>query len=178
MNIYRQSIILFGIVIPILFGIAVVAIGYTVKSKMFDSYQTKIQDYQTHQTAERESRKVESQIIKDRMHLDRWTKQLSLETASAVGTNLRAIYDKQPKNEITQTSFERAQSESGFGMASAQKSTSVRIAFRGTYRTMQKAFLELETRMPQLQLEEFKMEPLATSPSLMNFQVTYTAWEN
>jgi len=178
MNIYRQSIILFGIVIPVLLGIAVVAVGYTVQSKMVESYQTKIQDYQTHQKAEIASRDVESKIIKERKHLERWTEQLSQETSSVVGTNLRAIYDKQPKNEITQTSFERPQSEGSLGAASAQNSSNLRIAFRGTYRTMQKAFLELETRMPQLQLEEFKMEPIGTSPSLMNFQVTYTAWEN
>ena len=177
MNIYRQSIILFGIVIPTILGIAVVAGGYTLKSQMFESYQTKIQDYQTHQKAEAASREVESQIIKDRKHLGRWSEQLAQEASSVVGTNLRAIYDKQPKNEITQTSFERPQSEGGFGLASAQNSTQLRIAFRGTYRTLQKAFLELETRMPQLQLEEFKMEPIPTSPSLMNFQVTYTAWE-
>lgn len=178
MNIYRQSIILFGIVIPILFGIAVVAIGYKIQSKMVESYQTKIEDYQTHQKAEASSRDVESKIIKERKHLERWTQQLSQETSSVVGTNLRAIYEKQPKNEITQTSFERPQSEGGLGLSSAQNSSNLRIAFRGTYRTMQKAFLELETRMPQLQLEEFKMEPISTSPSLMNFQVTYTAWEN
>lgn len=177
MNIYRQSIILFGIVIPIILGIIVVVAGYTLKSKMFDSYQSKIQDYQTHQKAENASREVESKIIKERKHLERWTEQLSQETSSVVGTNLRAIYEKLPKNEITQTSFERPQSEAGFGQASAQNSTHIRIAFRGTYRTLQKAFLELETRMPQLQLEEFKMEPINTSNSLMNFQVTYTAWE-
>jgi hypothetical protein len=37
--------------------------------------------------------------------------------------------------------------------------------------------MELETRMPQLQLQEIKIDPSPQS-SLLNFQVTYTAWEN
>jgi hypothetical protein len=52
------------------------------------------------------------------------------------------------------------------------------MAFRGTYRTLQRAFLALETRMPQLQLQELRLEPNATQSSLINLQVTYTAWEN
>jgi len=46
---------------------------------------------------------------------------------------------------------------------------------------MQRAFLELETRMPQLQLQEMRIEPNSNqqNPSpLLNVQVTYTAWEN
>ena len=61
---------------------------------------------------------------------------------------------------------------------SAQKSSQIRIAFRGTFRTMQRAFLELETRMPQLQLQDLKIDPSSSGSALLNFQVTYTAWEN
>jgi hypothetical protein len=42
---------------------------------------------------------------------------------------------------------------------------------------MQKAFLELETWMPQLQLEDLKIDPSSSLTSLLNFQVSYTAWE-
>ena len=52
------------------------------------------------------------------------------------------------------------------------------MAFRGTFRTMQRAFLELETRMPQLQLQELRIDPSSSQSSLLNFQVIYTAWEN
>jgi hypothetical protein len=52
------------------------------------------------------------------------------------------------------------------------------MAYRGTFRTLQRAFLALETRMPQLQLQEFKIEPNSTQASLLNLQVTYTSWEN
>jgi hypothetical protein len=86
--------------------------------------------------------------------------------------------DHLPNKEIQQTAFEPTSTKSGFGAVSAQSSSQLRIAFRGTYRTMQRAFLELETRMPQLQLQELRIDPSSNQSSLLNFQVSYTAWEN
>jgi hypothetical protein len=53
----------------------------------------------------------------------------------------------------------------------------VKLAFRGTFRSVLKAFLELESRMPQLQLQDLKIDPSTSASSSLNFQVTYTAWE-
>jgi hypothetical protein len=178
MHLYRQSIILFGIAVPVLCTAAIAGVGYLLKSKMTASFETKMRTYKTYEQGRLAGLEIEAQVIRQREHLQRWSEQLSQETASAVATNLREISDKLPTKEIQQTAFERPSNRSGFGAASAQDSSQIRIAFRGTYRTMQQAFLELETRMPQLQLQEFKIDPIATNSSLMNFQVTYTAWEN
>lgn len=178
MHFYRQPIIFFGIVVPILLAAAVVAGGAAIKSNMAKSFLEKESKYRTFQQSSAEARKIEKQIISQRSHLDRWNVQLSEETASAVATNLREISEKLPGKEIQQTAFERPTGNGGFGSASAQNSSQIRIAFRGTYRTLQQAFLQLETRMPQLQLQEFRMDPNSTQSSLLNFQVTYTAWEN
>ena len=66
----------------------------------------------------------------------------------------------------------------GIGSASAQNSSQIRMGFRGTFRTLQRAFLELETRMPQLQLESISLQPVSTSGFLLTAQITYTAWQN
>ena len=66
----------------------------------------------------------------------------------------------------------------GFASVSAQKSSQIRLGFRGTYRGLQRAFLELETRMPQLQLQEIKIDANSTQASMNNVDITYTAWEN
>lgn len=178
MHLYRQSIILVGAVVPVLCAGLIVGLGSMVKSKMTTSFANKQKTYKTYEQARSQGVKLEAEVIRNREHLERWEEQLSLETASTVATNLREISEKLPAKEIQQTAFERPSTSSGFGSASAQNSSQIRIAFRGTYRTLQRAFLELETRMPQLQLQEFKMDPISTHASLMNLQVTYTAWEN
>ena len=142
------------------------------------SFDNKQRNYKPTNKAASPALEIEAQVTRQRQHLDRWNKQLSQETASAVATNLREISEHLPGKEIQQTAFERPSGSGGFGSASAQNSSQIRIAFRGTFRTLQRAFLELETRMPQLQLQEFRMDPISTQSSLLNFQVTYTAWEN
>lgn len=178
MSFYRQSIILFGIVVPLILALAVIAAGYVVKSKMTESFALKRQNFLTHQQARSQAVAVEKEVKSRRPHLERWNKDLAQETASVVGNHLRAIAEKLPNKEIQQTAFDPSSSKSGFGSASAQDSSRIRISFRGTFRTLQRAFLELETRMPQLTLEDLSIEPATNSPYQVTMQVTYTAWEN
>lgn len=178
MNLYRQSIILFGIVIPILIAAAIVGTGFFLKGKMVSSYENKQDNFKKYEQGRIAGLEIEAQVTRQRQHLDRWKAQLSEETASSVATTLRSIMEHLPSKEIQQTAFERPGSSAGFGTAAAQTSSQIRIAFRGTYRTLQQAFLELETKMPQLQLQELKMDPSSSQSSLMNLQVTYIAWEN
>jgi hypothetical protein len=178
MHFYRQAIILFGVIVPIVIAAAIIGVGFLVKSNMTESYAMKEKNFKGYEQGRLAALEIESQVIRERKHLDRWNAQLSEETASAVATNLREISESLPGKEIQQTSFERPANSSGFGSASASSSSQIRMAFRGTFRTLQRAFLELETRMPQLQLQEFRMDPNSSQSSLLNFQVTYTAWEN
>lgn len=178
MNHYRQAIALFGVVVPIVIAAAVVGAGSLIKSKMTASFAAKESNFKSYEQGRLAALEIEGNVIRERQHLDRWNAQLSEETASAVATNLREISENLPAKEIQQTSFERPATNGGFGSASAHKSSQIRMAFRGTYRTLQRAFLELETRMPQLQLQELRMDPSPTQTSLLNLQVTYTAWEN
>ena len=179
MHLYRQSIIIFGIVLPVVVAAAVIGGGFSVKSKMLESFQNKQKTYVTYEQGRLAGLEIEKNVRLQRNPLNRWNEQLALETASAVATNLRKIYEHFPSKEIQQTAFERPPSAAGgFGAVAAQKSSQLRIAFRGTYRTVQRVFLELETRMPRLQLQELQISPNTNQSTLLNFQVTYTAWEN
>ena len=51
------------------------------------------------------------------------------------------------------------------------------LAQNGELHPMQRAFLELESRLPQLQLNELRIDRTPQASNL-NFQVTYTAWED
>jgi len=178
MHLYRQSIILFGVVLPVVIATAVIGGGYGLKSELVASFDNKQKTYKTYEQGRLAGLEIEAQVTRQRHHLDRWNEQLSQETASAVATNLRKIAEHLPSKELQQTAFERPSATGGFGSVAAQKSSQLRIAFRGTFRTLQRSFLELETRMPQLQLQDLQITPNPNPSSLLNFQVTYTAWEN
>ena len=178
MHLYRQTIALFGIIVPVAATAALVGICFLLKSQMAESFDNKQKNFKTYESGRLAGLEIEAEVTRQRQHIERWNAQLSQETASAVTTNLREISEHLPSKEIQQTAFERPSSNGGFGTISAQSSSQIRIAFRGTFRTMQRAFLELETRMPRLQLQELKIDPSTNQSSLLNFQVTYTAWEN
>lgn len=178
MHLYRQTIVLFGIVLPIVIAAAVIGFCFMLKSKMVASYDNKMKSYKAYEISRVAGLEIESKVSREREHVERWNTQLAQETASAVTTNLREISEHLPPKEIQQTAFERPTGSGGFGTVSAQNSSQIRIAFRGTFRTMQRAFLELETRMPRLQLQDLKIDPSTSQSALLNFQVTYTAWEN
>jgi len=178
MHLYRQSIIIFGLIVPILIAAGICGLGVMFKSKVTESFVEKESKFKTHEQARRATMEIESQVARGREHLARWNQLLSEETASSVASNLREITEKLPGKEIQQTAFERPGGSGGFGSASAQSSSQIRMAYRGTFRTLQRTFLELETRMPQLQLQELRLDPSSNQSSQLNFQVTYTAWEN
>lgn len=178
MHLYRQPIIVFGIVIPFIAAAVLVGIFFTIQSKMAASFENKEKTYKTFEMGRQNGEKIEKQVISQREHIERWSSQMSQETASTVTTNLREISEHLPGKEIQQTAFERPSGKGGFGLVTAQNSSQIRIAFRGTFRTMQRAFLELETRMPQLQLQSLRIDPSPGVSSLLKFEVSYTAWEN
>lgn len=177
MHVYRKSISLFGIVVPVIIAMAIIGGCYFLKSEMLVSFNNKQSNFKSYEQNRIVAMDIEAQVIRSRQHLDRWNESFSQETASAVTTNMREIFSHLPSKEIQQTSFERSNSATGFGSVAAQKSSQIRIALRGTYRTLQRALLELETRMPQLQLMELRIDP-SNQSTLINFQVTYTAWES
>jgi hypothetical protein len=183
MNLYRQSIALFGIVLPILVTALLVGAAFFVKSKIETSYHAKVISFNSHKVTRQAVVSLEKQYAKERTNLTQWTDQLKQEVSIAVPATLQAITATLPKDEIQQNVLvDRQATEGGFGAASAQKSSQINFTIRGTFRTVQRALLELETRMPQLQLQELKITPPASGEAgpvrNLNFQATYTAWEN
>jgi hypothetical protein len=173
---YRQSIILFGFVVPFVICAAVVGGGMVLKSKTSAIFLEKQSLFKSAENDRVGALGIEAQISKKRPHMERWISQVEKETANAITSHLKQIGDKLPPKEFQQTAVEYPTGKSGFATPSAQDSSQVRLAFRGTFRSVQLALAELESRMPQLQLQEFKIDPASSSSSL-NFQVTYTAWE-
>lgn len=181
MNFYRQSIALFGIGLPAIAAVVLIGLGFLAKSQIVASFKNKQGLFKTYQADFHKAQSEETAIIRQREHVQRWNALLEEESSSAVNNHLRTIAGILPPKEFQKTAFERTSGSAGFAATSAQPASQLKIIFRGTYRTMQRAFLELETRMPQLQLQEMRIEPNSNqqNPSpLLNVQVTYTAWES
>jgi len=176
MHLYRQSIALFGFVAPALIAAVVIGGVLFARSSVNRSFQQKIGAYEGYESNKIAALGLEAAISQKRDDMSRWVELVSEETASVVTSHLREIEEDLPSKEFQKTGQEHPAQKGSFGNASAQDSAQVRLAFRATFRSMQRALLELESRMPQLQLQEMRIDPSQSSNNL-NVQVTYTAWE-
>ena len=174
---YKNPIITFGLILPLIGAALVVVACAKVKDRINARFEERQRNYQVYDQNRKIAQGIEAQIGKQRPHLSRWTEDLGRETASAASENLRLIGEKLPAREFQQTGFDRESQPGGFGAVAAQRASRIRVSFRGSFRTVQRAFAELETRMPRLQLEELSIQPIVSPVPQLNFQATYTSWE-
>jgi hypothetical protein len=176
MPLYRQSILIFGLILPLTIVVALVVVGYLLKSKLEDSFRSNIASYKSTDDVRRASLAIESKVIHQRPIMERWNTLLSQEAANTLRTKLDAIISELPVSEIQLASFSSSPAKTGFG--SAQKSSQIQFVLRGTFHTVQHALLKLETQLPQLQLQDLVIDPKSSSTSLLTYTITYTVWEN
>lgn len=176
MPLYRQSILIFGLILPFTIALSLLVASYLLKSKLEDTFRTNIASYKSTNDVRIASLAIESKVIHQRPIMERWNALLSQEAANAVPTELDAIISGFPASEIQRVSFTPSSTKTGFG--SGQKSSQIQFVLRGTFHTVQRALLKLETQLPQLQLQDLVIDPKSSSSSLLTFTITYTAWEN
>lgn len=173
---YRQSIALFGFVLPAVICAIIIGAASMFASKLETSFEGKKSDYRTSEMNRLAAVKLEAEIKAKREFFNQWESLLSVDAGSAVQSNIRLIQEHLPSEEFQLTSLDTPTGKAGLAVAAGQDSAQVRLGFRASYRSMQRALLEIETRMPQLQLDELRMEPSSNSNSL-DFNVNYTAWK-
>jgi Type II secretion system (T2SS), protein M subtype b len=178
MKFYRQSILVFGFFIPILIGVLLLMGAYYFKENIFASYNKNVIAYGRYEKERKDCLTIEGKLLPERPAMERWGKLLSEKTATTVVSQLREIMVDVSKSDLQETSSIPSSTKAGFGTVSEHRSSQLQITFRGTYCAMQKVLLKLETRFPQLQLNDLKIDPNTNQSSLLNFQVSYTAWEN
>jgi hypothetical protein len=175
---YRQSILFFGLIVPLLIAGLVAGVAFYARHSVTESFVAKERQYKLYEQNKRNADVLDKDLSNKRDSVARWKSLLAEETKSQVNNHLRKMQDSSFGKEFQQTSTESLNASGGFASVSAQKSSQIRLGFRGTYRGLQRAFLELETRMPQLQLQEIKIDANSTQASMNNVDITYTAWEN
>ena len=63
----------------------------------------------------------------------------------------------------------------GLGKGISQPASQVEMKFTGTYRAMQLALMEVESKLPQLQLDSLVMAPDSGAKKI-NFTTKFTVW--
>jgi len=172
---YRQAILVFGFILPGLAAAATIAGLLYLKGELNTSRTEKRDLFAKNEKTAREILKIEARLTRQRPLAALWAGLLEKETARSLTETFEDLRSKLPETEFKETS-NRSAERGAFSTSPAYPSTEVQLSFRATYRGMQTAFLEIESRLPQLQLQALKIERTQSEPTL-TFQAVYTAWK-
>ncbi len=173
---FKKPILIFGVVVPIFLIVVLLGVGIHLRGRLEESFKNRKEHYVEYRKVQERREALEKQIRAQEPHMQRWMKLFDKATASNVNAYLSDIQKKFDGQEFQQTAFRRTSSAGAIGGASQQSSTHIQLAFRGTYRALQNAFLELETRMPHLQLDSLRLT-MHPNKKVLIADVNYTAWQ-
>jgi len=174
---YQKPILIFGAGTPLLLALLLTIAVNIATGNVEREYETKANDYKI---AERQ-RAMLNQVIKTtapyQPHADTWEALLTNEISSQITSTLKQIQQNHPSDQLQQTSFSAQGTQAPYHDDLPLPSTQIKLSFRGKFFAMQQALVTLETQLPHLHLEHFKITQKSTTDHL-NFDLRYTVWKN
>lgn len=173
---YKDPVIIFGLAVPLLLIVLTLGLGFHFRGKFERTYESRKAQHQTFKSVEAEREALHKKVQEQEPHMNRWMALFEKPPATKVNGFFQDFQKRYDSGEFQLTAFRPTSSPGGIGGACSQSSIQLHLAFRGTYRALQNAFLELETRMPQLQLDSIKLSSQGNQ-NVLNASVVYTAWQ-
>jgi hypothetical protein len=173
---YKQSVLGIGVAAPFVVLIALLGVVFHYKGNLEDTFKERKVKHASFKQYEQRRAELKKKVDEQAPHMVRWLGVMQEPASSQVNTFVSEAQKTYEGKEFQLTSFRRATASGGIGAASAQNSVQLELSFRGTYSALQNTFLELETKMPQLQLDRLSLIPQSNAP-VLQAKMTYTAWE-
>jgi len=172
---YKKSVAIFGLVLPLLgLGLLACACLYGVSS-VKKKFASKKVAYDKAQIAEQKTTQLQGRVASNGTHLKDWQKVLSSETRGTFVEHWKVAEKKFSGQEFTRAPHNWVNYSEGLGKGISQPASQVEMKFSGTYRAMQLALMEIESKLPQLQLDSLSMTP-DSSGGKLNFTTKFTVW--
>ncbi len=173
---YKQPVIILGVVVPLLVLFVLLGVVSHYRSGFEATYKTRTEQHVQYKKVQKQREALEKKVKEQDPYLTRWMALFDNPTSTNVNSLLGEVQKRYKGDEFQQTSFRPSMSPGGIGGASGQPAMQLQLTFRGTYRGLQNAFLELETQMPHLQLDSLKLKQ-ESNRNVLSADVTYTAWQ-
>ena len=172
---YKQSVTVFGIAIPLGLMLVVGLAAMYMSSSTSAEYKKKKLVYDQAQSAMKETVALQGKLQKTSKYLEEWDHMLKTETRGSFLEHWKTAEQRFSGKELTKTSHNWLNYSEGLGKGINQPASQVNMSFSATYRAMQLALMEMETKLPQMQLDSMTMTPSSNGESL-NFNTKFTVW--
>ena len=172
---YKQSVGIFGIAIPCLIMAAIAGIAFYMSSSTAADFKKKKKAYDKAQIAAKEINELQGKMQKISRDLNGWDNMLKSETRGTFLQHWKETEQKFTGKEFTRNPYNWVNYSDGIGKGLNQPASQVNMSFSATYRAMQLAFLEIETKLPNMQLDSLSIVPEKNGEKI-NFKTTHTIW--
>ncbi len=172
---YKQSVTVFGIAVPCLFMVLIAGVALYMSSSTSTEYKKKKKAYDKAQVAMKQTMQLQGEVQETGEYLKEWDHMLNTETRGTFLEHWKTAEKKFSGKELTKTSHNWVNYSEGLGKGITQPASQVNMSFSATYRAMQLAMLEMETKLPNMQLDSLSMTPDSSGDSI-NFETTFTVW--
>lgn len=172
---YRQPITVFGLILPIVVMLILVAgvLSYTSSVKV--DYTAKKKKYDLSQTAKRKVAALRNEVREHKPKMAAWDDMLRHETRGSFLEHWKRAAEDFTGKELTKSSRSWINYSEGIGKGISQPSSQVVMSFVGTFRAMQSALMKLETTLPTMQLDSLDMTQDGNGRGV-KFTTKYTVW--
>jgi len=177
---YRQAIVVFGMVIPGVLLVAALVAIWVMIGKFEANLSAKEETLKKGKQMQTQEMNLKSKLAPRRGQMEYWNEHLEADTAQSLNENRDKIMARYDGNQLRLLSSRSSSSRGGFGDGLEARANLFDLTFEGGYGPMQKTLAELEALMPQLVLERLKITPGTHTGQgyqrSLKFEVTYMAW--
>jgi len=177
MSAYTKPIAIFGIAVPAVVTLAFCVACLVVKNKITSKSDQREAAFSQYNSLQQQVNQLRTKVQPTNEQLEAWYGILTDDIRPTVSEKLKTVESDFTSAQLALTSRQFSPGKPGsLANGARQRSSSVQLAFRGTYLPMQLALQEIETSLPQLALESMTIGRERGYDEL-TFNLSYTAWE-
>lgn len=177
---YRQPIIIFGIVVPSALLILTSIVIWVLMGKFELKRDSQNEALKARQLSQVKERALEKALAFRKGQMAYWNEQLQRDVLQNFNETLDSVLGQFEGNQIRMMEGSRPQGEGELGLMSGASYVRFALVFEGGYGPMQEMMAELEARMPQLTVESMVFAAGSSSAGAggsIKLTVTYLAWQ-
>ena len=172
---YKKSVAVFGIGLPMLLMAIIAGVALYMTSSVSGDYAVKKKNYDKSQLALRQTMELQGKVKKNEKLLAEWDRLMRSETRGSFLEHWKEAEKKFTGKELTKSSHNWLNYSEGLGKGISQPASQVNMSFSATFRAMQTALMEMESTLPNMQLDSLTMTPDSSGKGI-NFKTTFTVW--
>lgn len=178
---HTQSIFIIGVIVPAVLLIALLGGAIYGRNKLHAARDQKLAVWREHVQAMAALQTAQSEFSGREDGISEWKDSMEQELIQTLTANLQKAMAEYSDQQLRQTELSRPGGTSQFASATENHYDRFRLTFEGGFGPMQRVLATLETRMPQLVLEDLSISPAARGggddgPAALKFAVTYLSW--